>query len=118
MIYQKRNHTNYALLENRLLAHVQMDPLQVRQENELPTDRILHKLIGIRLQAHQICKGLGVEEDHIRSYIPLRKNHDEALKILREEIEYEGVSVIIPHRECVRTLERKHKMKAKIKKMK
>ena len=66
---------------------------------------------------HQICKGLGVEEDHIRGFIPLRKNHDEALKILREEIEYEGVSVIIPHRECVRTLERKHKMKVKVKKI-
>ncbi|MCD4792460.1 MAG: indolepyruvate ferredoxin oxidoreductase [Bacteroidales bacterium] len=66
----------------------------------------------------QICKGLGVEEGHIRSFIPLKKNHDEALKILREEIEYEGVSVIIPHRECVRTLEKKHKLKAKIKKMK
>ncbi len=66
---------------------------------------------------HQICKGLGVEEEHIRSFIPLRKNHDEALKILREEIEYEGVSVVIPHRECVRTLERKHKMKVKTKKI-
>ncbi len=66
---------------------------------------------------HQICKGLGVEEEHIRSFIPLRKNHEEALKILREEIEYEGVSVIIPHRECVRTLERKHKMQVKAKKI-
>jgi len=66
---------------------------------------------------HQICKGLGVEEEHIRSFIPLRKNHEEAVKILREEIEYEGVSVIIPHRECVRTLERKHKMQVKTKKM-
>lgn len=66
---------------------------------------------------HQICAGLGVEKEHIRSFIPLRKNHDEAIKILREEIEYEGVSVIIPHRECVRTLERKHKMKVKVKKI-
>ena len=66
---------------------------------------------------HQICEGIGVEKEHIRSFIPLRKNHEEALKILKEEIEYEGVSVIIPHRECVRTLERKHKMKVKIKKM-
>ena len=66
---------------------------------------------------HQICKGLGVEEDHIRSFIPLRKNHEEALEIIKEELEYEGVSVIIPHRECVRTLERKHKMKVKVEKM-
>ncbi len=66
---------------------------------------------------HQICKGLGVEEEHIRTFIPLKKNHEEAVKILREEIEYEGVSVIIPHRECVRTLERKHKMKVKVNKI-
>ncbi len=66
---------------------------------------------------HQICKGLGVEEEHLRSFIPLRKNHEEAVKILREELEYEGVSVIIPHRECVRTLERKHKMQVKTKKI-
>ena len=65
----------------------------------------------------QICKGLGVEKEHIRTFIPLRKNHEEAVKILREEIEYEGVSVIIPHRECVRTLERKHKLKSKLKKI-
>ena len=47
----------------------------------------------------------------------LRKNHEEALEIIKEELEYEGVSVIIPHRECVRTLERKHKMKVKVEKM-
>ncbi len=59
----------------------------------------------------EICKGLGVEEDHLRVYNPVRKNYDLALKILREEIAYQGVSVIIPQRECVRTLERKIKLK-------
>ena len=63
----------------------------------------------------QICKGIGVEEEHIRTFNPLRKYHEEAVNIIREEIEYNGVSVIIPHRECVRTLERKHKQKAKFK---
>ena len=58
-----------------------------------------------------ICKGLGVDEKHLRTFIPLRRNHEEAVKILREEIEYKGVSVIIPQRECVRTLERKIKLK-------
>jgi indolepyruvate ferredoxin oxidoreductase alpha subunit len=59
----------------------------------------------------QICKGIGVDEKHIRTFVPLKKNHEEAVKIIREELLYEGVSVIIPHRECVRTLERKHKVK-------
>lgn len=59
----------------------------------------------------QICKGLGVEEDHIRVIKPLRKNHEENVKVLREEMEYEGVSVIIPRRECVQTLNKRMREK-------
>ena len=59
-----------------------------------------------------ICKGLGVEEEHIRVVKPLRRLHDENLKIYEEEIAYEGVSVIIPRRECVQTLARRMKIKA------
>lgn len=59
----------------------------------------------------EICKGLGVEPEHIRIFTPLRKNHQEALDIIKEEIAYDGVSVIIPQRECIRTLERKVKIK-------
>jgi indolepyruvate ferredoxin oxidoreductase alpha subunit len=59
----------------------------------------------------QICEGLGVEKEHIRTFNPLKKNHAEAVQIIKEELEYHGVSVIIPQRECVRTLERAHKAK-------
>jgi len=55
---------------------------------------------------------LGVELEHIRVFNPLRRNHEIAKQILREEIAYQGVSVIIPQRECVRTLERKVKTKS------
>ncbi|MBR6441640.1 MAG: indolepyruvate ferredoxin oxidoreductase subunit alpha, partial [Bacteroidales bacterium] len=48
-----------------------------------------------------ICKGLGVDPDHIRTIVPLPKNHDEFMKILEEEIAYNGVSVIIPQRVCI-----------------
>ena len=59
-----------------------------------------------------ICKGLGVEEEHIRVIKPLRRLHDENLKVYEEEIAYEGVSVIIPRRECVQTLAKRMKIKA------
>jgi len=62
-----------------------------------------------------ICLGLGVEEEHIRSFNPINKNHEEAVNIIRQEVEYEGVSVIIPQRECVRTLEKKVRAKRKAK---
>jgi len=56
-----------------------------------------------------ICEGLGVHKDHIIRVIPLKKNHDEMVKIIRQEIDYKGVSVIIPTRECMQTLKRKTK---------
>lgn len=62
-------------------------------------------------QLEMICKGVGVDEDHIRVLIPLPKNMEEAKKIIEEEIEYEGVSVIIPRRECIQTFKRKAKQK-------
>ena len=58
-----------------------------------------------RLEA--ICAGLGVEPEHIRSLVPLKKNHDEMVKVIKEEINYPGVSVIIPRRACIHTLKRK-----------
>jgi indolepyruvate ferredoxin oxidoreductase alpha subunit len=55
----------------------------------------------------QICKGIGVDEAHIRTFVPLKKNFDDNVVILKEEMEYKGVSVIIAQRECVQTATRK-----------
>lgn len=60
----------------------------------------------------QICIGLGVAPEHVRVVVPLPKNMDEIVKILKEEIDYPDVSVIIPRRECMQTLGRKLKNKA------
>jgi indolepyruvate ferredoxin oxidoreductase alpha subunit len=48
-----------------------------------------------------ICIGLGVDPKHIRTVVPLKKNHEEFVQILKEEIAYNGVSVIIPRRMCL-----------------
>ena len=53
-----------------------------------------------------ICLGLGVEPEHVRVVVPLPKNMPEITRILKEEIEYKGVSVIIPRRECIQTAAR------------
>ena len=62
-----------------------------------------------RLEA--ICAGIGVTPEHIRVVVPLKKNYEEMRQIIREEIEYRGVSVIIPRRECIQTLARKKRNK-------
>ena len=53
-----------------------------------------------------ICLGLGVEPEHVRVVVPLPKNMPEIVRIMKEEIAYEGVSVIIPRRECIQTAAR------------
>ncbi len=58
-----------------------------------------------------IIKGIGVEEEHIRIIKPLRRLHEENVKVFKEELAYDGVSVIIPRRECVQTLARRMKLK-------
>jgi indolepyruvate ferredoxin oxidoreductase alpha subunit len=60
-----------------------------------------------------ICKGVGVDEAHIRVLKPLRKYHEENMKIIREELDYQGVSVIIPRRECIVTTDKRMRDKFK-----
>ncbi|WP_321330937.1 thiamine pyrophosphate-dependent enzyme [uncultured Bacteroides sp.] len=62
-----------------------------------------------RLEA--ICAGIGVNPTHIRTVIPLKKNLEEMKQIIREEIAYKGLSVIIPRRDCIQTLARKRRNK-------
>lgn len=64
-----------------------------------------------RLEA--ICEGIGVDPAHIRVMIPLKKNYEEMKRTIREEIDYKGVSVLIPRRECIQTLTRKKKANRK-----
>ncbi len=56
-----------------------------------------------------ICKGVGVAPEHIRIFEPLPKIYAEMVQILKAEVEYNGVSVVIPRRECIQTLARKRK---------
>lgn len=53
-----------------------------------------------------ICLGIGVEPEHVRTVVPLPKNKAEMEDIIRQEIEYQGVSVIVPRRECIQTARR------------
>ncbi|MCF0167747.1 MAG: indolepyruvate ferredoxin oxidoreductase, partial [Bacteroidales bacterium] len=59
-----------------------------------------------------ICIGLGVNPDHVKVVVPLPANMEQITETIRNEINYKGVSVIIPRRECLQTLAR-HKKNAK-----
>jgi indolepyruvate ferredoxin oxidoreductase, alpha subunit len=59
-----------------------------------------------------ICSGIGVDPAHIRIITPLRKNHEENVRIMTEEFGYAGVSVIIARRECIQTATRKKRVES------
>ena len=50
---------------------------------------------------HKAVLGLGVHPDHLRVITPLRKHHAANVIVFREELAYDGVSVIVPTRPCV-----------------
>lgn len=68
-------------------------------------------------KVEDICRGLGLSEEHIHVIKPLKKHHEENIEIIRKELAYNGVSVIIPRRECIQTLGRKLRQKAKMKEL-
>jgi len=58
-----------------------------------------------------ICTGIGVEKAHIRVLNPLAKYHHENTSILREELDYQGVSVVIAQRECIQTSRKSNRVR-------
>jgi indolepyruvate ferredoxin oxidoreductase, alpha subunit len=58
-----------------------------------------------------ICSGVGVAREHIRLVVPLKKNHAEMVRVIREEMEFQGVSVIIARRPCIQKIAREKREK-------
>ena len=56
--------------------------------------------------------GLGVEPDHCVDIVPLAKCREQNAALIRRELDYQGVSVIIARRECIQTLKRRNSKKA------
>lgn len=54
----------------------------------------------------EICLGLGVKPEHLHTIDSLPKNHDEMMRIFKEEIDYPGLSVVVSRRECIQTARR------------
>ena len=48
-----------------------------------------------------ICKGIGVDENHLKVITPLHKNLAKNIDLIRNEIKHQGVSVVIAQRPCV-----------------
>ncbi len=59
-----------------------------------------------------LIRGLGVDPAHIRVINPLKRHTEENARILREEIEHRGPSVVIALRDCIQTVKKKSRQEA------
>ncbi|MBN2435208.1 MAG: indolepyruvate ferredoxin oxidoreductase [Spirochaetes bacterium] len=68
------------------------------QETILPSERI-----------KQIALGVGVHPDHVHVVNAHKNDHDSNTALLRKELNFNGVSLIIPVRECIEYFRKKRK---------
>jgi indolepyruvate ferredoxin oxidoreductase alpha subunit len=54
----------------------------------------------------QIILGAGVDKDHLRIISPTPRNHDTNVEIIREELAFDGPSVIIARRTCLEAIKK------------
>ena len=55
----------------------------------------------------QIILGTGIDEEHFRIIEPIPRNHEQNVQVLREELAFDGPSVIVARRACIEAQKRK-----------
>ncbi len=54
----------------------------------------------------ELVRGTGVDPAHIRVIEPTPKNHDDNVRVMREELAFDGPSVIIARRSCLEAIKK------------
>jgi indolepyruvate ferredoxin oxidoreductase, alpha subunit len=85
-------------------AIIENSPITVMIVDNETTGMTGGQTSSARGKLEDICIGLGVPKEHVRVVEPLKKNHEDNMRVIKEELYYEGVSVIIERRECIQTL--------------
>ena len=55
----------------------------------------------------QIILGTGISEDHFRVIEPIPRNHDQNVEVMRQELAFDGPSVVIARRACIEAQKKK-----------
>ncbi len=116
-------HPSVAIIGDSTFTHSGMTPLldAINENNRMVaiiSDNLTTGMTGGQDsqgtgKLEDICIGLGADPAHVRTIDALPKLHSELMDLLREEIEYPGLSVVICRRECIQTARRHAAAKAK-----
>jgi len=105
-------HPAVAVIGDSTFGHSGLTPLLEAVENNTPMTVVIMDNTTVAMTGGQpsyasgerlknIILGMGVDKSHLRVIIPLSRNLEENIRVFREEIEYQGLSVIIPYRACI-----------------
>ncbi len=105
-------HPSLAVLGDSTFMHSGMTPLVGAAKRNCPITVIIVDNGTVAMTGRQdtmatgdalenVVLGLGVAREHVRVLKPLPKAHDEMVRVLREEIAYQGTSVILARRPCI-----------------
>lgn len=111
-------HPSIAVIGDSTFAHSGITPLLSAAESQANITVFIldnstvamtggQKSFGTGQRLVEIVKGVGVHPDHIRVITPLPKHHNANIRVIKEELEFKGTSVIIPDRECVQYPQKK-----------
>lgn len=116
-------HPSVAIIGDSTFTHSGMTPLldAINENNNMVaiiSDNLTTGMTGGQDsqgtgKLEQICIGLGADPAHVRTIDALPKNHEDIMALLKEEIDYPGLSVVICRRECIQTARRHAAAKAK-----
>ncbi len=85
-----------------LVAAVQKNtPMTVMISDNGTTAMTGMEKVPIRDSVEQIVRGLGVDPEHVAVITPTDKKHDGNVQIIKRELEYPGLSVVISKRSCM-----------------
>ncbi|MBN1337543.1 MAG: indolepyruvate ferredoxin oxidoreductase [Deltaproteobacteria bacterium] len=105
-------HPSVAVIGDSTFGHSGMTPLLDAVRADAPMLVIILDNATVAMTGQQetacsgerllsILRGLGVDPAHLRVVNPLRKHHEENVRILCEEIAHPGLSVVVPTRACI-----------------
>jgi indolepyruvate ferredoxin oxidoreductase alpha subunit len=82
-------------------AHENVNSTVVIMDNGIVAMTGLQETLLTGEQLVKVVEALGVDPRHIRVISPLPKNREENVRVFKEEIDYDGLSVIISRRPCI-----------------
>jgi indolepyruvate ferredoxin oxidoreductase alpha subunit len=117
-------HPSVAVIGDSTFMHSGMTPLVDAVNEDTPITLVILDNSTVGMTGGQttaasgdvlnrVVRGLGAPEEHVVTVNPVPKQRDHMTRVMKEEIDHQGLSVVIATRACIQEVKRKAKAKKK-----